>query len=426
MKNNKLIVKGNIAFSISPNIIEYYPEHYLVVDNGIVTGIREQLPEDSNDARLLDFSSKLIIPGFTDLHIHAPQLYQRGIGMDMELIDWLSKYTFHQEKAFSDPEHAKKVYTHFADELLRCGTLHASIYGTIHKEATDILFEILIKRGMAAFVGKVNMDRNCIPELTEDTDKSVRETVELIEKYDCHPLVKPILTPRFVPTCSADLLKKLGETAAKYNVPVQSHLSENKDEVKWVRELHSEIPTYAGVYHKYGLFGQTKTLMAHCVYLQEEEIDLMRENDVVAVHCPDSNLNITSGVVSVKKLLKKGVKVGLGSDVGGGHDISMTKTIVKAIQLSKVVRIMEPEIEPLTFEEAFYMATKGNGSFFGKVGSFENGFDFDAIVIDDTSLGGQGLNIFERLQRFIYIGDDRNITAKFMKGNLVRQDDNIS
>ena len=419
MKSNKLIIKGNIVFSVSPNVIKYYPDSYIVVDNGVVGEIIKQLPADTSGFRLLDYGDKLIIPGFSDLHIHAPQFYQRGIGMDLELMDWLSKYAFQQEKVFSDEEHAKKVYTHFVDELVNCGTLHASIFATIHFEATRILFEILINKGIAAFVGKVNMDRNCIAELTENTDTSVRETEELIRDYIGQPLVRPILTPRFVPACSPVLLEKLGKLAVKYDIPVQSHLSENQDEVKLVKKLHPELNTYSGVYNKYGLFGQTKTLMAHCIYLQEEEIDLISENGVIAVTCPDSNLNLTSGIMPAKKLIKRGVKVGLGSDVGGGHNLSITRAIVSAIQSSKVIRINEPEIEALTVEEAFYMATKGNGSFFGKVGSFEPGYDFDALIIDDDSLGDREFNLIERLQRFIYIGDDRNITFKFVKGNLI-------
>lgn len=419
MKSDKLIIKGNIAFSVSPDEINYYPDSYIVIGNGVTEGIIKQLPQDTSGFRLLDYGDKLIIPGFSDLHIHASQFYQRGTGMDSELIDWLAKYAFQQEKAFSNEDHAKKVYKHFVDELVNCGTLHASIFGTIHKEATRILFEILINKGIAAFVGKVNMDRNCTAELTENTDISVRETEELVRDYIGQPLVKPILTPRFVPTCSPALLEKLGEIAARYDIPVQSHLSENLDEVKWVRELNPEIQTYSDVYNRYGLFGQTKTLMAHCIYLEEEEIDLTSGNGVIAVHCPDSNLNLASGVMPAKKLIKRGVKVGLGSDVGGGHNLSMTRVIVSAIQSSKVVRLKEPENEALTFEEVFYMATKGNGSFFGRVGSFEPGYDFDALVIDDTSLGDHEFDLIDRLQRFVYIGDDRNIIFKFSKGNLI-------
>lgn len=411
-----MVLKGNIAFSVSPEEIKFYLNSFISVDNGRVEGIYQELPEGLKGVAVYDYGDNLIIPGFIDLHVHASQFYQRGIGMDMELIDWLENYTFKEESRFVDLAYADKVYTHFVDELVRQGTLRASIFATVHKKATELLFEILSKKGLGAFVGKVNMNRNCSALLSEDTETSISDTEELIIKYKDHPLVKPILTPRFVPTCSGILLEKLGSLAVKYNVPVQSHLSENRDEVKWVKELHPDIKNYSNVYYQKGLFGQTPTLMAHCIYLEEEAIELMRKNNVVAVHCPESNLNLASGIMAARKMLEKGIKVGLGSDVGGGHNLAMTKAIVRAIQLSKMVKVIEPEIKPLTIMEAFYMATKGGGSFFGKVGSFETGYFFDAIVIDDTSLGGLGLSLTERLQRFIYIGDDRNIAARFVNG----------
>ncbi len=414
MKNVK-VLKGNMAFSISPGEIKTFPQSYIVVENGIVEGIYKHLPEEYRGNEIFDYGDSLIIPGFVDLHVHAPQYYQRGLGMDMELFEWLEKYTFHQEAQFSDLEYAREVYSHFAEELIRRGTLCASIYATIHKPATELLFEILSNKGIRAFVGKVNMDRNCPDGLKEDTKDSLRETEDLIEKYMNNTLVKPILTPRFVPTCSDDLLEGLGELAIKFNIPVQSHLSENWNEVKWVKELHHE-GNYTSVYYEKGLLGHTPTLMAHCIHLNEEEIELISKNDVIAVHCPESNLNLGSGIMPVRKMLKKGVSIGLGSDVGAGHDLSMANTMVRAIQLSKVAKVFGPEQEQLTFEETFHMATKGGGSFFGNAGSFENGYMFDALVIDDTGLGCQNLSVIERLKRFVYVGDDRNITARFVQG----------
>lgn len=415
---DKLILKGNIAFSVSPDNIMTCSDSYIIVENGLVQGIYQQMPENYAGIQVADYGNDLIIPAFIDLHIHAPQFYQRGVGMDMELLDWLKKYTFPQEEQFSNLDYARRVYRDFADELIRQGTFHASIYATIHKEATEILFEILSKKGIRAYVGKVNIDRNSSRNLIEKTDLSLRETEELIIKYMDNP-IKPIITPRFVPTCSTALLKGLGELAVKYNLPVQSHLAENRNEVEWVQELHPEVETYSEVYHYNQLFGQTPTLMAHCIYLEDKEIELIRNSNVIPVHCPESNLNLASGIMPVRRLLDKGIKVGLGTDVGGGHNISMTKAIVRAIQLSKIAKVHDPSILPLTLKEVFYMATKGGGSFFGKVGSFEKDYSFDGIVIDDASLGTPSLDILERLQRFIYIGDDRNIRARYMNGRLV-------
>lgn len=416
---DKMILKGNIAFSVSLNEMKTYEDSYIVVEKGMVKGISKKIPDQFKDFKLIDYGDRIIMPGFVDLHIHAPQVFQSGVGMDLELLDWLKKYTFHQEEQFSNIEYAQSAYIYFVDELVKQGTLNASVYATIHKEATDILFETLSKKGVRAFVGKVNMDQNCSNILKEDTNRSILETEQLIIKYKDHPFVKPIITPRFAPTCSWHMLEKLGQLCAKYNTPVQSHLSENIEEIKWVRKLFPEVNNYSEVYHKSGLLGQFPTLMAHCIHLEDEEIELIRINDVIAVHCPESNLNLASGIMPVRKLINKGIKVRLGTDVGGGHSLAMTKVMVRAIQLSKMLSLFEKEEKPLTFEEVFYMATKGNGSFFGKVGSLEEGYSFDAIVMDDRNLGSNTLNLMERLQRFIYIGDDRNIVSRFVNGSEI-------
>ncbi len=181
------------------------------------------------------------------------------------------------------------------------------------------------------------MDRNTTPELTEDTQRSIVETEEIILEYrNKSDLVKPIITPRFVPTCSVELMKGLGKLAINHGVPVQSHLSENTSEVEWVRELHPELPNYASVYNEYGLFGQTSTVMAHCIYNTEDEIELMKKNGVFVAHCPYSNYNLSSGIMPVRKFLDNKIQVGLGSDISGGNSLSIPSVITAAIQASKM------------------------------------------------------------------------------------------
>lgn len=232
MENNQIIVKGDIVFSASPSDIITYPNSYLVVTNGVVTAIHSTLPKYADNYTLVDYSKHLIIPAFTDLHVHAPQFQQRGLGMDLELLPWLKKYTFKEEAQFRDLNYAIKVYTNFVNELIQQGTLHACIWSTIHKDATDILFNILSDKRIKSYVGKVNMDQNSSNKLKENTQESIRDTEALIVKYKNHPFVKPIITPRFVPSCSSELLKSLGELAKQHNIPIQSHLAENIDEVK--------------------------------------------------------------------------------------------------------------------------------------------------------------------------------------------------
>jgi guanine deaminase len=273
-------------------------------------------------------------------------------------------------------------------------------------------------------VGKVNMDQNSAPYLTEETGESIKETEEIILKYkDKSPLVKPIITPRFVPTCSGELLDGLGKLALKYNVPIQSHLNENTSEVIWVGELFPESKNYSSVYNDFGLFGQTTTVMGHCVYNNDEELELMAKNKVYVAHCPYSNLNLSSGMMKARKYLDMNIPMGLGSDISGGHSLKMNSVMIAAIKMSKMVWLeSEKQLSPLTLSEAFYLGTKGGGSLFGKVGSFEPDYEFDALIIDDSSLTfGTDLTLDERLQKFIYIGDDRNITERYVSGNLVKE-----
>ncbi|OEH85323.1 guanine deaminase [Desulfuribacillus stibiiarsenatis] len=426
---NTHLLKGNFIYTPTSQEIQYFENAYLVCVEGIVRGIyqsSDELPESVKDLPIEDYSNHLVIPGFVDLHVHAAQYYQRGIGLDKELIAWLEEYTFPGEAKFADEQYAEQVYHEFITQLLRQGTTRASILATIHKHSTDCLFQIAEDIGMHARIGKINMDQNCPEFLRETTEQSLIDTEELILAHGQNKYAKPIITPRFVPTCSAALLQGLGELAKQYQVPIQSHLSENRDEVRWVKSLYPNAVSYGHVYHQFQLFGHNPTLMAHGVYLEEQEIALMKEQQVMIVHCPEANLNLASGIMPVKKLLEQGLAIGLGSDVGAGHNLSMMKIMVQAMQSSKALQAVQNQLTDqatkvaLSLSEVLYMATKGGGRFFGKVGSFEEGYCFDAIVIDDRNLGPQNIPLSDRLQRLVYIGDDRNIVQRFIDGREVR------
>ncbi len=418
-KDRLLILKGNLLFTPSSDQFVVHKEAFLICADGVIQEIAERLPEQYADCHVIDHGDALIIPGFVDLHTHAAQFNQRGLGLDLQLLEWLKKYTFKEESRFADREYAREVYEKFADELIRQGTTRAAVFATIHKESTQILFDIFSEKGMGGYVGKVNMDAHCPAALREDTGVSLRETEELIEAWKGHPLVKPIITPRFAITSTKELLTGLGSMALKYDLPVQSHLSENMDEVNTISRLFPEQQAYYRVYNEYQLFGQTPTLMAHCIYLQEDAIQCMQKQGVVAVHCPDSNLNLASGVMQARKLLEAGIQVGLGTDVGAGHDLSIRGTIVRSIQMSKLLYTMNPEYKPLTLAEAFYMGTKGGGAFFGKVGSLEPGYACDALVIDDSAERVEGHTLLERLQRFIYGGNPSSIRERYVAGKKI-------
>lgn len=251
----------------------------------------------------------------------------------------------------------------------------------------------------------------------EDTEKLLKDYGSRYER------VKPIITPRFVPTCSTKLLKGLGELSRKYKVPVQSHLSENKGEIEFVKELHPEARNYASVYEAAGLLGEQPTIMAHCVLLEEEEIELLSKNKVFIAHSPNSNSNLASGIAPIRKLLKAGIPIGLASDISGGHSLSMCSVMIEAGQVSNMKWLESGKTEaPLTTPELFYLATKGSGAFFGKVGSFEEGFEFDALVIDDSDLTVlKEISLEERLQKFIYTGSWENIIERYVSGELIKE-----
>jgi guanine deaminase len=410
--------RGQILFTASPEKFSAYENGYIVVEEGKVKGVTRELPREYREVPLADWGDRLIIPGFVDLHLHAPQFPNAGLGQDMELLPWLETYTFPEEMKYRDAEYAKKVYSRFVDELWLNGTTRAVVFATIHQEATELLYRLFESRGLGAFVGKVNMDRNCPDALKEKTRQSLAATRAYLENHrEKTSLVKPIITPRFVPTSTADSLEGLGKLAAEFQVPVQSHLCENIGEILWVEELHPEQPNYARVYNAYGLFGQQPTVMAHCVHCSDEEVELIKKNRVFVAHCPHSNLNLSSGIMPVRHYLDLGIDVGLGSDISGGHKVSMFGVMAVAQQVSKIKWLeSEKKYAPLTTAEVFYLATKGGGKFFGKVGSFEEGYEFDALIIDDSNLFGDGLTLEERIQRLLYLGDDRNIVERYVAG----------
>lgn len=416
--------KGNIVFTKTKDEFTTLENGYVVVEDGKVKGTFDSLPEEYKDVEVVDYGDNLIIPGFVDIHLHAPQFSNRGLGLDKELLPWLETYTFPEEAKFADANYAKRVYSRLIKELWKVGTTRSVVFSSIHKEATEILIDLFIESGLGAFVGKVNMDRNSPDDLTETIEDSLKNTEEILKKYaDKSPIVKPIVTPRFVPSCSGGLMGELGALAQKYNVPVQSHLSENKGEIEWVKELHPDQKNYASVYDSYSLFGQQPTVMAHCVHNDDEEMKLMAKNKVFIAHSPDSNFNLSSGIAPIKKYLSHDVNVGLATDVSGGHTLSIPESMTTAVQASKARWVyVDDKYESLTTPEAFYIGTKGGGKLFGDVGSFEEGYEFDALVIDDSTIPDiNKRTLLERIERYIYIGDDRNITERYVSGKKLAE-----
>lgn len=417
------LIKGSFIYSIDKDNIEIKENQYLLIRDGKSEEFYEEIPSRLKNIQIEDYGDNIIIPGLIDLHIHAPQYAFRGMGMDMQLLDWLNTYAFKEEGKYRDLEYAKKQYSKFVSDVKNSATTRLSIFATLHKDATIMLMDMLEEAGIKAYVGKVNMDRNSPEFLTEDTLKSKEDTIEWLEDTkDRYKNIKPILTPRFIPSCTDNLMEEIKQINNIYNIPVQSHLSENKSEIEWVAELHPDTKNYAEAYDKYNLFGKNnKTIMAHCVHCPDDELELIKQNNVVVAHCPQSNANLTSGIAPIKNMLSMGINVGLGSDIAAGSSLSIFRAMSDAVQVSKLRESLTGQKnQTLTLTEVFYLGTKGGGKFFGDVGSFEKGYEFDALVLNDKSFGDNSdFTLKERLERIIYLSDDRNIVAKYVAGNKI-------
>lgn len=415
------VLRGNLCYSADMDHLMSAERAYLVCLDGRCAGVFDQLPARYAQLPLHDFGERLIVPGMTDLHVHAPQFSFRGLGMDMELLDWLNTYTFPEEAKYRELDYAERAYGSFVEHLRRSETTRAVIFATIHADATELLMQKLDGAGLHSYVGKVNMNRNCPDYLREaSTVHAVRDTRRWIERTkDRFAHTKPIITPRFIPSCTDDLMYALRQLREQYDLPVQSHLSENFSEIAWIRELCPRSKHYGDAYDQFGLFGGGyPCIMAHCVHSNEDEQALMKQRGVFVAHSPESNMNLASGVAPVNRFLDNGLRVGLATDIAGGSHESMFRATMHAIQASKLRwRLLDQTVRPLSFERAFYLATMGGGAFFGKVGSFLDGYELDALVLDDESLDHpQPLSVRARLERAVYLADERNLTAKFVAG----------
>ena len=323
----------------------------------------------------------------------------------MPLLDWLQKYTFPLESSFKDTNKAEHVYTKCVKRTLAHGTTTASYYGTIHVEATNLLADLCQKIGQRAFIGKVCMNQ-LSPDFYRDetTQQSLENTQASIDYFRSidpdFSLICPIITPRFAPACSSELLLGLGKLAKSADLPIQTHMSENLAEVALVKNLFPEQESYAHVYDAHGLLTD-RTILAHCVHITPEEVKLCAERGAGIAHCPISNTGLTSGEAKVRWIIENGVKVGLGTDCSGGYSPSILESARQASNVSRHVcmksTIETKETPQLALAEILFLATLGGAevcSIEDKVGNFLVGKEFDALLIDPNVEGGN-VDIFE-------------------------------
>lgn len=416
---NPVILHGTIVHTPTKDVFDCHPDSYLISEDGKVTGIFQELPEKYKNVPVLDYGNSLILPGLCDMHVHAPQFVYRGLGIDLQLMEWLDRYAFPTEARFADLSYARIYYEAFADALAKNGTTRAVIFGTLHAPATELLMEILEKKKIGAYVGKINMDTLSPDYLCETPKQSLADTRKWIEDTkDRFHLVKPAVTPRFIPTCSTSVLEGLGKLAQEFDLPVHSHISEDLGEMSIVRDRYPQYDNDGDVYDHFGLL-TSHTVMAHFIYPTRHEMELIKERGVTIAHCPQSNGNVAAGIPPIRQMLDLGVKVGLGSDIAGGYSVSIFRAMSEAVYLSKLQWLRSEKKDSfLSVPESFYLGTKGGGQFFGKVGSFESGYELDAIVVDDRSLcvPADRLSTEERVERVIHLADDRNIISRFVAG----------
>lgn len=413
-------LKGNLIWTEEPGSFRVLENGYLLIKDDRIAAVSA---EPFAGVMTEDFGSRLIIPGLYDLHLHAPQYMFAGLFMDDELLVWLDKHTFPLEARFSDIDFAAKAYKAFVDDLKYSFTARASVFGTIHKDSTLLLMSLLEEAGLHGYVGKVSMDRNSPDSLRETTADAIEDELEFLDKASEYRNVKPIVTPRFIPSCSDELLSALGSISKEHNLPVQTHLDENPGEIEWVKELMPDSKSYAEAYECFGLL-DTKSIMAHCVWITEEEMDILQSHGSYIAHSPSSNMNLSSGIAPVRRFLERGMNIGLATDTAGGSSLSMLRMITDAIASSKLRwRLVDDSLAPLRFSEAFYLASKGGGSFFGNAGSFEEGYAADILVLDDASsemtVLSPELSLPEKLEFYAYRAPDRRPFAKYVAGKRI-------
>ncbi|WYZ33830.1 hypothetical protein EsH8_I_000106 [Colletotrichum jinshuiense] len=438
---------GALIHSLGSDQVEILESAGLVVgDDGVISGFYRDISVDEFSKKIPSgiqlqklAEGEFLSPGFIDTHNHAPQWAMRGLGQGLHILDWLDQVTFPHEARFSDLTYARKVYESCVEGFLKQGITTASYYGSKHAEATQVLADICLSKGQRAFVGKCNMDRNAPSYLHDESAlSSLQETVECV-KHIRHidpagQLVRPVLTPRFAICCTPELLAGLGKMAAEDpELAIQTHFNEAEQEINATRELFPEFSSEADLYHHYGLLNH-RSILAHCTFMTEYEMDKIHEYQCGVAHCPISNMTVGGGFMaaSIRQFLTRGIKVGLGTDSGGGFSSSMLDSIRQAVIASNAREVMSGgKDKSLSLDEVFYLSTLGGARVCcleDMVGSFDVGKEFDAMWVrcplEETfgvmTVREETDSLRTVFEKFLMTGDDRNIVRVYVRGRLVK------
>nr|WP_218638757.1 guanine deaminase [Shewanella sp. UCD-KL12] len=404
--------------------LRYIEDGLLLITNGRIEWVgeweegKDKIPEG---VRVRSYPGKIVMPGFVDTHIHYPQSEMVG-AYGEQLLEWLDNYVFPTEVRYKDKDYAKEMSEFFVKQLLRNGTTTALVFGTVHPESVNSLFEVAENINMRMIAGKVMMDRNAPDYLLDTPEISYNQSKELIEKWHKRGRLLYAITPRFAPTSSPEQLDMAGKLKAEFpDTYMHTHLCENKNEIKWVKELFPERASYLDVYHHHGLTGP-KSVFAHSIHLEDCEWDCLKETDSAISFCPTSNLYLGSGLFKLQEAWKRKVKVGVGTDIGAGTTFNIMQT------LNEAYKVMQLQEYRLSAFEAFYLATLGGAkslSLDHLIGNFEIGKEADFVVIDPCATPLQQLrfdnskSLADELFVLITLGDDRSIYRTYVDGRLV-------
>ena len=399
--------------------IEYIENGTLLIEDGHVAACGPaksvQVPENTD---IHDLGDKLIVPGFIDTHIHYPQV-DIIASYGTQLLDWLERYTFPEEARYDDAALGQATASFFLDELLNNGTTTALVFGTVHPESVDAFFTEAAARRLRMICGKVMMDRNAPENLLDTPESSYKDSQRLIDDWHGKGRLGYAVTPRFAPTSSAEQLamaqKLLNDNPS---VHMHTHMAENADECNWVSELFPDAQDYLAVYEKYDLV-RKRSVFAHAIHLSDNAWGRLSKAEAAVAHCPCSNLFIGSGLFNLRDAQKHNVKVGLGSDVGGGDSFSLLRAANEAYKIQQLQR------QSLTPEHAFYLTTLGGAKaldFDSCIGNFATGKEADFLVIDEHATPilsrrtRSQTHWKDRLFTLLMLGDDRSIEQTWIMG----------
>lgn len=391
-----------------------------IIDHGPADALRAAHP----GAQITDYGTRLISAGFIDAHAHYPQTAIIA-SWGKRLIDWLNSYTFPEEMRFSDAAYATEISERYLDLILAHGTTTVCSYATIHPESVEALFTTAQARGMRLFAGKTCMDRNAPDGLCDTAQSAHDDSLALLRHWHGLDRLGYVITPRFSPTSSPEQLEALGALwAAHPQCLMQTHLSEQTDEVEWVHELFPEARDYLDTYERYGLLGE-RAVFGHAIHLSGRERLRLRESGAGLIHCPTSNSFIGSGLFDMQGLIGEGQRIGLATDTGGGSSFSMLRTMAAAYEIAQ---LRGHALHPA---QLWWLATVGSARTLRtehQIGNIGKGMEADLVVIDLASTpaiaqrAARADTLWEALFPTIMMGDDRAVADIWIGGKrMTRQ-----